>query len=937
MQHAESKIDRLRQLVNHRYNFYPKSVTKLDDENINKYDSEEEEELYKQEENEDKNVNLSPEIKKETNRKFVKKEFKLNKKLVKHYVKDTKEFNLKKQENNEKTIVGHNVYKDQIDDLDPFILDKMNIMFKSFEYDCRNEDQLQKLKSLYQIIIREPKNIEKQIDTLTHLHYFLNEVKQINANVIGYTKILEEILEINEKHNESRELFKTEILVFILDDLIQIFKTIKILPNFSFTEKDETQFIDLCMFLFKFTQKAFELGRDTRTISNIINSCFIFIEYFISIQNISTFLLLLNNYLSKQAQFKSIFLSFSHKLLEIVHGKNCLNLNSNHTKIIFLFCFSILSFKQLANIHILSIKIICKILLYNKDYLDKFFDNIIQLFKQFVDSKEEMQILFPFDEKIYRDYCNYFGIYKSYDNSEISLFSYLLINMFSILYEDLENIKKNNYDDILNFNKIFERFFLKISDSKNISLNFLFFTFSTDLIKVKYCIEFSIIPVLLTNLFMLFSSILESFITDLSKRKFFFFLYEKIIDNCLHDFHEMTNLYLCFKEDENCNDCFSCEYQVSKEERVFTECTDCSIKTNIFFEEKEKIEESECEFCRINKLYNDFSFDSEVNKNLVRKLAKCKEKDKIFRYQEILSKYSINFLKFSSIFFLFTSINNDVYSNDIDLSFNIFLQQYYVYDKNKSNENELIKDLHEFYYINKNKIANLTTDFNICTLFYNYFIFYLHYINFLFISQIKLIDILFEYNNHWNIRYRSLKLLEKFLIFEKEKTVFKHFNVDILVSLLEDNSLHIKEYTLEMLLQMNHNKKLSDSDLFFILYKNINDPSILIRRKITKIIITNYEQKTAKIERVHLKNICTIFLNKFIDSAESKGIKAQIGDFFRRNLKSLKSNSLAQTTIEIIISILQDKEDLKNNINLYYDNISYLISQVRNFINLDSN
>ena len=61
-----------------------------------------------------------------------------------------------------------------------------------------------------------------------------------------------------------------------------------------------------------------------------------------------------------------------------------------------------------------------------------------------------------------------------------------------------------------------------------------------------------------------------------------------------------------------------------------------------------------------------------------------------------------------------------------------------------------------------------------------------------------------------------------------------------------------------MLLNLNHNKKLSDSDLFFVLYKNINDPSILIRRKITKIIIANYEQKTEKIEKVHLKNICII-------------------------------------------------------------------------------
>lgn len=148
------------------------------------------------------------------------------------------------------------------------------------------------------------------------------------------------------------------------------------------------------------------------------------------------------------------------------------------------------------------------------------------------------------------------------------------------------------------------------------------------------------------------------------------------------------------------------------------------------------------------------------------------------------------------------------------------------------------------------------------------------------------------------------------------------------MSLLEDTSLHIKEYTLEMLLLMNQNLKLSDSDLFLVLYRNINDPSILIRTKITKIIIKNYETKSNTIEKFHLKNIIFIFLSKSIDSTESLKIKNLINEFFRKNLKNAQKNPLAQTTIDLIIKICLEKEDFKNNVNLFYDNINYFASQV---------
>jgi len=132
-----------------------------------------------------------------------------------------------------------------------------------------------------------------------------------------------------------------------------------------------------------------------------------------------------------------------------------------------------------------------------------------------------------------------------------------------------------------------------------------------------------------------------------------------------------------------------------------------------------------------------------------------------------------------------------------------------------------------------------------------------------------------------------------------------------------------------MLLLLNQNQKLPDSDLFLVLYRNINDPSILIRMKITKIIIKNYETKNTQIEAFHLKNIILIFLSKLIDSTESLKIKNLITEFLRKNLKNVKKNPLASTTIDLIISILQEKEDINNNVNLFYDNINTFASEVK--------
>jgi len=752
---------------------------KLEEEDINKYDSEEEEELYRQEEIEDKNVKISSEIKKETNKKFVKKEFGLKKKLIKNHntsskgnEKDKKnsENPLKQKEDELSDIQSEETVPSSMMEIVPsqfslVLNDEINSYFNYLENDDNNGDQVKKFKSLFLTFVNEPQDTNKLNDILNHLHCVVANITGVSLInlIICYLKIFRYIINLNIKENRRFNIINTDLFLIIFQDFIKHFKGTHIDQITS--EKEQSEYFSFVTGIFDLVDIILEQVIENRVYSDILELSIGFLEHFNTIQNTIS-AKLYNLCFSKHLSLKNFLFSILNKIYELMKIKSVYILNKTHIKIIFLFCFTILSYKNLANLHILTIKILSCIISKNLDYTEKLLDNVITLFKQFSNSFEEMQVLFPFDEKIYKNYVNYYGIYKSYDNTEICLFSYLLIKIFSVIYEDFENIKLNNLNK-KEFNKTFEVFLTKIIDSTDSSNNFIFFVFITDLIKVKYSIEFSITPVVLTNLFIYFSSVIESHSYDLIKRKFFLYLYEIIIDNVLHDFGEMKNFYLCFESKEGCRECFACENHKTKG-KIFIECAECLIRTNIFLD-SDNLDDKECEFCRIEQIFNNFS--SELNIENKMSDIKSGSLEKIFSYQELLSKNTFKFIKYSSIFFLFSSINNDIFSDDIDFSFNIFLQQFYINDNSDSKENNLIKTLHEFYIINRNKIT--LKNLNICTLFYNYFMFYLQYLNFLFISQIKLIDIILDFNNNWNLRYRSLKMLENFLIFEKDNKIFK--------------------------------------------------------------------------------------------------------------------------------------------------------------------
>lgn len=132
---------------------------------------------------------------------------------------------------------------------------------------------------------------------------------------------------------------------------------------------------------------------------------------------------------------------------------------------------------------------------------------------------------------------------------------------------------------------------------------------------------------------------------------------------------------------------------------------------------------------------------------------------------------------------------------------------------------------------------------------------------------------------------------------------------------------------------MNTLNKLSNSDLFFILHKNINEPSILIRKKIIKIIIQNLEEKSSEIQEFHLKSILLIFIDKINDATESEGIKLPITEFLIRNLKKdrpKKKIKLTNLLIDTFVSILQENENPENSVNHYHDKIKGLFTRVLN-------
>ena len=179
-------------------------------------------------------------------------------------------------------------------------------------------------------------------------------------------------------------------------------------------------------------------------------------------------------------------------------------------------------------------------------------------------------------------------------------------------------------------------------------------------------------------------------------------------------------------------------------------------------------------------------------------------------------------------------------------------------------------------------------------------------------GNIRLVENLLSENIQWNVRYKSLKILEKYLSYED---VFHHFDVDTIGSLLSDSSSNIREYSLEILLKFYKNKKIQKDQLLCILYENINESSFLIRKRIVTTLADLFKnEEDQNIE--HFKSVNFVFLNKIGDSSESMKIKNIIFDYYYDIFNTSRKTELASYTIDILVKIMDD--------NLLCDSIEQL-------------
>ena len=294
--------------------------------------------------------------------------------------------------------------------------------------------------------------------------------------------------------------------------------------------------------------------------------------------------------------------------------------------------------------------------------------------------------------------------------------------------------------------------------------------------------------------------------------------------------------------------------------------------------------------------------------------------DKCVFYQEMMYKKVFLFLKLNLLNFIYVSNQNltEDKNENIFLSFKVFLRSLLQEEKLKDkNYISFIESVEQFFKMQKERVFNLHQDINIDVRTIQYFYFFHFYINFLFNGYWKILEILIsEKSQNWQIKYQSMKILEKFIDIDKEANIFQNLSVSIVGPLLCDPSLNIREYSFELLFKLYQKKKIKRSDLIYILYNNINESSFIIRKRAIKALsnLVFFEK-----ERDSLKSIILIFLNKIYDNSESNKIKSIIYDFFIQIFKNNSStgNELLFYFLDILIELFSGSEKISGNYSNY--------------------
>ena len=445
-----------------------------------------------------------------------------------------------------------------------------------------------------------------------------------------------------------------------------------------------------------------------------------------------------------------------------------------------------------------------------------------------------------------------------------------------------------------------------------------------------------------------------------------------------------------FKDEKIC-DCFSCCFSIFDKKKSF-KCGKCDINTNLVLQLIDPNKDDDltiCGFCNINNYFKSFSnvFENEDKYELVKtndnvfaqysqysksfknKKNKKQKKDsdddkeimediisnneenninnnsnkenelfdKCVFYQEMMYKKVFLFLKLNLLNFIYVSNQNltEDKNENIFLSFKVFLRSLLQEEKLKDkNYISFIESVEQFFKMQKERVFNLHQDINIDVRTIQYFYFFHFYINFLFNGYWKILEILIsEKSQNWQIKYQSMKILEKFIDIDKEANIFQNLSVSIVGPLLCDPSLNIREYSFELLFKLYQKKKIKRSDLIYILYNNINESSFIIRKRAIKALsnLVFFEK-----ERDSLKSIILIFLNKIYDNSESNKIKNIIYDFFVQIFKNNSStgNELLFYFLNILIELFSGSEEISGNYSNYLSSqLNLLLEKIFDKIN----
>ena len=673
-------------------------------------------------------------------------------------------------------------------------------------------------------------------------------------------------------------------------------------------------------------------------------------------------------------------------LNQIISNRKLFNISFSieQYKDLFSVCFLCFNHSELCNIGIIISEIIILILdllddtFFNEKFIENFlicFDTFLKKFNYYSENFK----FYNFDKKVYLNYLSFFNEYRCINSKNISIFTYLFLKFNSINYINDKFVEG------------FHIFIQKIFEWNKNQISLILYCLLVDLLKIKYNIEFCIIQPLITNFYLSILNLCNENI-DMNLKKFFISVLQIFFNDLLTDFELMKDCYLCFgkenkilfdeyienKKENNTElnnnkkrnkkkknsiiynekecDCFSCSFTKINKENSFN-CQKCHYKTNLRLQliDPEKDDNlSVCGFCNMKSFFEScgkkikkenemtlIDIDEEIIKEFSKRKVKGddeKEDDKItifekfLLYQNLLYKKAFLFLKINLLKFIriSNSIDNENINNNIQNSFQIFLKILINDNKMKNaTYNNFSNNLFQFYKVQKERTYNLHQDIYIDDKTIQYFFFFHFYVNLLFTGHIKIIDMIFYEKPNWNIKHKLMKILENFIKFEKEETIFQSFQVILIAPLLCDSSLVVREYAFNLLFKLYQNKKIDREQLIRILYENINESSFLIRKRIVKalsnlILIEN--------ERENLSGIIAIFLNKLNDTSESEKLKKFIYEFFIDAFKQKSNNySLLKDIISIFINILIEMNEISEGNTLISENIYKLFEK----INLD--